>query len=72
MTVKRCMRCRGQKKVFKIGSGYSRIDTGGVEVDCPLCQGDGSVKIPELKKAGRPKKTALNDDKACSSNEQIS
>lgn len=40
----RCIRCSGRKKVYKINSGYSLINTGGVEVDCPLCLGEGTIK----------------------------
>jgi hypothetical protein len=40
----RCMRCNGRKKVFKIMGGYSHINSGGIEKDCPLCLGKGEVK----------------------------
>lgn len=54
---KRCMRCRGKKKIYKIRNGYSHANTGGVLVDCPMCLGDGRIlkledalkKVDELK-----------------------
>lgn len=39
----RCMRCRGYKRLFKVGSAYSTVDTGGVKVDCPMCLGTGVI-----------------------------
>lgn len=39
-----CMRCRGRKKIFKVGNAYSFTNTGGVEVTCPMCNGDGRIK----------------------------
>lgn len=41
---KRCMRCGGRKKLYKVGSGYSKTNCGGVEVNCPLCNGKGEIK----------------------------
>jgi len=45
--MRRCFRCQGRKKMYKAGSGYSMIDTGGVEVDCPLCLGVGTIDPPK-------------------------
>ena len=42
--LKRCIRCDGQKNIYKIGGAYSKKDTGGIEVECPLCQGEGWTK----------------------------
>jgi hypothetical protein len=65
MSTKRCFRCRGRGKVYKSGSGYSLIDSGGVEVKCPLCLGEKMITIPKpeltneligVKRRGRPKK----------------
>jgi hypothetical protein len=42
-----CFRCDGRKKIFKIGGGYSHIDMGGQQVDCPMCLGCGSIKTLE-------------------------
>lgn len=42
--MQRCCRCLGRKKVYKMGGGYSHIDTGGLHVDCPMCLGEGEVK----------------------------
>lgn len=39
----RCMRCKGRKKMYKMGSGYSLVNTGGVIVDCPMCLGQGTI-----------------------------
>lgn len=43
----RCLRCRGLKKMFKLGNGYSEVDAGGISVDCPMCLGIGTVKTLE-------------------------
>lgn len=53
----RCMRCRGKKKVYKIMGGYSHVNSGGKEVDCPMCLGVGKIlkledalrKVEEIK-----------------------
>lgn len=39
-----CLRCRGRKKMYKMGSGYSTENTGGPHVNCPLCLGVGKIK----------------------------
>ena len=39
----RCMRCKGRKKLFKVNSGYTYTNTGGIEVACPLCLGKGEI-----------------------------
>ena len=46
--MKRCFRCRGQKKLFKIGAAYSLVNTGGKSVDCPLCMGKGEIEPPKV------------------------
>lgn len=48
MSDKRCFRCSGRKKIYKTNGGYSSTDTGGVEVTCPLCNGDGVINVPSL------------------------
>jgi hypothetical protein len=61
---KRCFRCNGQKKLFKISSGYSKVDTGGNEVDCPLCNGDGIIIMPKnVSEIKVEEKKDLDDDK---------
>lgn len=40
----RCFRCSGRKKMFQVGSVYSLVDSGGKEVNCPLCNGKGRIK----------------------------
>lgn len=47
MAEKRCFRCNGARKVFKMGSGYTVVNTGGVEVTCPLCNGEGTISMPD-------------------------
>lgn len=50
-----CFRCSGQKKMYKIHSAYSLICTGGIEVNCPMCNGEGKVvKLEDI---------SLNDTK---------
>lgn len=39
----RCMRCKGRKRIYKIMGGYTHINTGGIEVDCPMCLGTGKI-----------------------------
>ena len=56
----RCLRCKGRKKMFKIGSAYSHLDTGGKEIKCPMCLGEGKVKtlenvIADFKEINAPK-----------------
>ena len=67
---RRCFRCLGRKKLHKIGSAYSMIDTGGELVTCPMCNGEGTiksldeiVKIKPKPKMGRPKKQEKDDAK---------
>lgn len=42
----RCPRCKGRKQMYKMRSIYSHTNTGGVEVDCPMCLGEG--KVPDI------------------------
>lgn len=42
--ITRCVRCKGRKKLFKLNSIYSYTNTGGVEVECPMCLGTGINK----------------------------
>lgn len=43
----RCVRCKGRKKLYKINNCYSYTNTGGVEIQCPLCLGTGYTKSLE-------------------------
>lgn len=43
----RCVRCKGRKKLFKINGIYSYTNTGGVEIQCPMCLGNGVTKSLE-------------------------
>lgn len=60
---RRCFRCRGQKKMYKMASAYSLVDTGGIEVTCPLCNGDGVIDKIEVieKKADKKRKERRNE-----------
>lgn len=40
----RCPRCSGRKRMYKMRSIYSHTNSGGVEVECPLCLGVGKIK----------------------------
>lgn len=42
-----CMRCKGRKKVYRIMGGYSHVNSGGVEIECPMCNGTGKHKTLE-------------------------
>jgi hypothetical protein len=51
----RCLRCKGRKKLFKINGIYNYTNTGGVEIQCPMCLGNGITKsldeaLEEIKK----------------------
>jgi len=45
----KCKKCRGYKKMYKSGKGYSLSNIGGQLVDCPDCLGKGEVKDLEIK-----------------------
>jgi hypothetical protein len=67
-TQKICVRCRGRKKVFKINSVYSIENTGGKEIDCPMCLGTGYNKpieeeIEEIKAINIKNKKDFKDGK---------
>lgn len=55
----RCIRCSGRKKLFKLNNGYTHINMGAPEVDCPMCLGKGVTKSIEetLKELNEIKKT---------------
>ena len=40
----RCMLCYGRKKVYKLGGGYTHVDMGAPEIQCPECKGTGVRK----------------------------
>lgn len=40
----RCVRCKGRKKLYKVHGAYSMTNTGGIEVTCPMCNGQGKTK----------------------------
>jgi len=33
--------------MYKLGSSYTHTNTGGAEVDCPMCLGKGEIKTLE-------------------------
>lgn len=43
----RCFRCEGRKRLYKVAGAYSHINTGGAEIDCPMCLGKGEVETLE-------------------------
>lgn len=64
----RCVRCKGRKKMYKVQGVYSNINTGGKEVDCPMCMGAGLMeKAPEnnedTKKINSKKKSLYERNK---------
>jgi len=74
----RCIRCKGRKKIFKTGNAYSYTNTGGIEVKCPLCLGEGVTKsleaaIEDIKKINtksKKEKDFQNDDKPTEKSEE--
>jgi len=66
----RCVRCKGRRKLFKMNSVYSYTNTGGVQVECPLCLGTGYTKpleeaIAEAKEATSKHKLHKPKDEDC-------
>ena len=66
--MRRCIRCSGRKKMYKIGktgSAWSHNNSGGVLTDCPLCLGKGiiSKNPPTLDKEPTPDKEEKKDVK---------
>lgn len=70
----RCMRCRGRKQIYKVGSGYSFVDMGGLKVDCPMCKGEGMIEsLEEFKNGGKDEAEpiAQSEKTSCSEEEKI-
>lgn len=72
----RCVRCKGRKKMFKVNSAYSITNTGGVEVQCPICLGTGCTKpleeaIKEIKKSNEAAKPEKINQKGFKDEEKI-
>lgn len=64
----RCVRCKGRKKIFKINGGYTYINMGGVQVECPMCLGTGQTKsiaevLEELQKTAVKNKSDKTKEK---------
>ena len=70
----KCIRCKGRKKMYKVQGAYSHTNTGGKEVDCPMCMGEGFMeKMPgsqkEIKKIKGAKKFIQEKQKDLSNEE---
>lgn len=66
----KCVRCKGRKKIFKVGTAYSYTNTGGVQVDCPLCLGTGYAPtieeaIEDVKKINSKNKADKTKERDC-------
>lgn len=63
----RCVRCQGLKKIYKVNSGYSHINTGGIPVDCPMCLGSGFNRplLNDMIKKNTKKKFSKIKQKDC-------
>lgn len=40
---RRCIRCRGRKKLYKAMGGWCFDNTGGTLQNCPMCDGKGNI-----------------------------
>lgn len=60
----KCWRCKGRKKVYTVGAGYSLQDCGGPEIVCPLCNGEGQIvpRPSETKKIVKKRKSTSKKD----------
>lgn len=48
---RRCIRCKGRKKMYKTMAGWCMHNSGGVLKDCPMCNGIGytdMIKVEDL------------------------
>lgn len=60
----RCVRCKGRKKIFKMNGAYSLINTGGVEIECPMCLGNGFTKsLAEALEEIKAKNSSIKGDR---------
>jgi hypothetical protein len=67
----RCVRCKGRKKLFKMGSIYSYTNTGGIEVKCPMCLGEGhTLSLAEAIKEAKPITGKNKKEKDCKDAEE--
>jgi|SRR5712675_1336635 len=44
---RRCIRCRGRKKLYKTNGAWSFENSGGTLTDCILCLGTGLIDLPD-------------------------
>lgn len=56
---RRCIRCRGRKKLYKTMSGWCFDNSGGVLQNCPMCRGDGFIDNIKLEDIATPAEIAL-------------
>lgn len=61
-----CIRCKGRKKLYKTGGGWTFENTGGVLTSCPMCNEAGT--IPLLENAIEESKKVLEINSKGSSN----
>jgi len=55
---RRCIRCRGRKKLYKVRGAWSFDNSGGTLTDCPMCLGKGIIeRIPPTKIDEKPEDT---------------
>jgi len=60
-----------------MGNGYCHVNSGGVQIDCVMCNGEGSVKtleaatIDAVKKVKERKKKDFKDEQETQKSSQI-
>lgn len=73
--MRKCFRCSGRKKMYKVGSAWSIHNCGGEYLNCPMCDGTGQIKTldkldeqikeiltkPDVKKRSRKSKQGSLD-----------
>lgn len=74
----RCIRCEGRKRMYNMNGGYTHVNMGGIQVDCPLCLGKGKIPVfeeaseevkKETKKLKDKKEREFKDDKETREND---
>ena len=56
----RCLLCYGRKKVYKLGGGFTHVDMGAPEVQCPECKGTGVRKAVTRTREGEHGDALMN------------
>jgi hypothetical protein len=59
---RRCIRCSGRKKMYKVRGGWSHENSGGTLQDCPLCLGKGLIDVIPPKIESTPDKIEEKKD----------